>query len=255
MGIIADIHKEVQSTGGSFSKIFFVKSGSKKRIRFLTDGEDAYQFIFHDSYKKSINMLCLEELGKECPYCKDDEIRTRKMFVWVVWDYDAKAVKLLCYAANNCTPVLAIASMYENYGTLLERDFTIERHGEKQDTTYTVIPSDKTKFRQTKETQVPTKKEILKILSKAYPMPDSEDDEEYTSKKKAASKAKNRDYDDEQEEDEDIFDYEDMSALELYKLCKKRGITCKPKKSEEYYINLLEDYDDEQVEESEDDEW
>ena len=46
-----------------------------------------------------------------------------------------------------------------------------------------------------------------------------------------------------------------MSAKELYKLCKERGIDVKPKKAEKYYINLLTEYDSENEEDEDDDEW
>ena len=45
-----------------------------------------------------------------------------------------------------------------------------------------------------------------------------------------------------------------MSAKELYKLCKDRGIEVKPKKSEKYYIKQLEEYDQAQDDWSDEDE-
>ncbi|MDD4089387.1 MAG: hypothetical protein PHP29_06830, partial [Tissierellia bacterium] len=39
--------------------------------------------------------------------------------------------------------------------------------------------------------------------------------------------------------------YEDMSAKELYQLCKERDLDPRPKKSAEYYIELLEELDEE----------
>ena len=52
-------------------------------------------------------------------------------------------------------------------------------------------------------------------------------------------------------EDEEEQDYESMKPQELYKLCKKRNIECKPKKAKEYYIDLLEEAD----EDSDGDDW
>ena len=64
----------------------------------------------------------------------------------------------------------------------------------------------------------------------------------------------------EYEEDDDVEenDYESMSAKELYKLCEERGIDCKPRKSKEYYIDLLEEADedsDDWGEDEEEDDW
>lgn len=262
MGLISNMKRDISQAGGSRSKIFYVKSGSKRRVRFLTDAEDGLEVTFHDSFEQGINCMCLEEIGQDCPYCGDDTLRTRKMYVWAVWDYDSNEVRLMCYAANSFTPAPAIASMYENYGTLLDRDFVIERTGEKQNTSYTVIPMDKTRFRTSKESKVPSKKEMLKILAKAFPPDpddvDSNDDDEEEkprnkTKKVSTSKRKPEPEIEEDEETEDEIDYDDMSAQELYKLCKQRGIKCKPRKSEEYYIDLLEENDAQ--DEEEDDEW
>ena len=51
-----------------------------------------------------------------------------------------------------------------------------------------------------------------------------------------------------------------MKPQELYKLCKERDIKCKPHKTKEYYIDLLEEYDEEENdsdewEDEEEDEW
>ena len=50
-----------------------------------------------------------------------------------------------------------------------------------------------------------------------------------------------------------------MKPQELYKLCKERDIDCKPKKSKEYYIDLLEEADEEDSNDDwsddEEDEW
>ena len=39
------------------------------------------------------------------------------------------------------------------------------------------------------------------------------------------------------------MDYSEMSAKELYNLCKERGIKVAPKKPAKFYINELEEYD------------
>lgn len=266
---------EIQKSGGSKGKILFIKDGSKKRIRFLCDAEDGMELTFHDSYSEGINALCLEEMGKDCPYCERDELRTRKLYAWSVWDYDSKEVKVLLYAANNCTPIPNIIAMYEAYGTLLDRDFVISRTGSGQNTSYTVIPQDKAKFKNSKAVKM-SKKELLKVVAKAFPVnpEDADDDDEdfedegkkkKSSKKppKKSGKKRDEDYDDDyeeedeededfDEEDEEEEDYEDMSAKELFNLCKKRGLKVEKGKKKSYYIDILEDADDE---EDEEDEW
>lgn len=59
--------------------------------------------------------------------------------------------------------------------------------------------------------------------------------------------------DDDGEEDwDEEVDYSSMSAKELYDMCKEKGIAAKPRKDKQYYIDLLEEKDDN---EEDDDEW
>lgn len=64
----------------------------------------------------------------------------------------------------------------------------------------------------------------------------------------------NDDWDDEEEGQ----DYESMTAKELFQLCKERDIDCKPKKTKEYYIDLLEEAEEEDSDdwgEDDEDDW
>ena len=73
--------------------------------------------------------------------------------------------------------------------------------------------------------------------------------------RKAAKKPEPEPEDEEPEEEEEKPDYSGMTAPELFKLCKKRGIKAEPKKKGDYYIKLLEEDDAKAEEEPEDDSW
>ena len=225
---LSDIKSEISKSGTSKGKFMFFKEDSKARVRFLTDMEDGLEIKFHDSFALGVNVPCQEEFGRICEYCEDENLRTRKMYLWSVYDYESKEVKLLMAAVNNCSPVPALASLYETYGTLLDRDYEIKRIGKGQNTTYSVIPLDKAKFRNNKVKPL-SDSAILKYIDKAYPSDNNEDFDE----------------------EDETNDYESMKPQELYKLCKERDIDCKPKKSKEYYIDLLEEAD----EENDSDDW
>ena len=60
-------------------------------------------------------------------------------------------------------------------------------------------------------------------------------------KKEKKEKAKSESGLEGYEEEEETNDYESMKPQELFKMCKERDIDCKPKKSKEYYIDLLEE--------------
>lgn len=245
-GLLNKIKNDAKKSGGNKGKIFYIREGEKKRVRFLTDMDDGLDVTFHDSYEAGINTPCQEALGRDCPYCDDDAVRTRSMYCWSVWDYDAKEVKLFMYAVNNCSPVPAMIALHENYGTLCDRDYVISVSGKQQNKTFSVIPQDKAKFRNDRAKPL-SKKTILDILDKAFPCDDVDEDDDYedTPKKKGGKRTV----------DSNDSDYSDMSARELYELCIERDIDAEKKKSPKYYIDLLEEYDAEQSMDDEEDDW
>lgn len=264
MSILGSIKQGIKNSGQSKSKILYIKDGGKARIRFLKDVEQGIELTIHDSFENNVKAICLEHLGSECPHCGDDSLRTRTAYFWPVWDQDAKEVKLFEGYPNNFNPLSALVSMYETYGTLLDRDYVISRNGTSTNTSYGVVPMDKVKFKNPKAKPF-TEKEVLKILAKAYPVGDDADDEEDEAPKKGKKKApkkeepkKKRKPDPEPEEDyEDDYDdeetteYEDMSPRDLYRECVERGLEVEKKKKAAYYIAILEEDDEEQ----EDEDW
>lgn len=266
MGLVDDIKNQVKKSGTNKGKFLYFKSGTKVRVRFLDDMENGHKVKFHDSYTAGINVPCQEEFGHECPYCDDDELRTRDQYAWSVWDYDAKEVKILMAPVNQCSPVPALVSMFEAYGTLCDRDYVITKSGQQQSTTFSVVPMDKAKFRNEKAKPL-SEQAFLKTLDKAFPCDgsDNEDDDDDTPKKKAPKKASKAKPEPEEElpwdedEEEAEVDYSEMTAKELFKLCKDRDIEVEPKKPAKHYITKLEEYDkgndEEDWEEEENDEW
>lgn len=271
MGLLSEIKKDAKKSGQNKGKFIYFREGQKQRIRFLQDMDDGLQITFHDSFEQSINVPCQEHFDRECPYCDDDTVRTRSQYVWSVWNYETNEVQLFMFPVNNCSPLPALVAMYETYGTLTDRDYVISVTGKQQNKTFSVVPMDKVKFRNTKAKPY-SESQVLKMLDKAFPCEAIEsDEEEYTPKKKKQVQAKtstkkdaDEDYEDddydedmsEESEDEEV-DYESMNVKELYKLCKSRGIDVAPKKSQKYYIKQLEEYDEQNEDwgDEDDDEW
>lgn len=266
MGLFDKIKSDIQKSGTNRGKFLYLKEGDKVRVRFLSDMEDGLEIPFHDSFALGINVPCQEVFGRDCEYCSNDDLRTRSQYAWSVYDYESEEVKILMAAVNQCSPVPQMAAVYESYGTLTDRDYEIKRQGKGQNTTYTVLPLDKKVFRN-KKVKPFSEQTMLKIIDKAYPADDAdeyEDEEEETKKNKKKrpekssgkmSKYMNEPEKDEEEdwdEEEQENDYESMKPIELYKLCKERDIDCKPKKSKQYYIDLLEAEDEGEEEE---DDW
>lgn len=265
MGLVDKIKQDVKKSGQNKGKFMYFREGQKVRVRFLTDMDDGMEVTFHDSYEAGVNVPCQELFGRNCPYCDDDSIRTRSQYIWSVWDYDAKEVKLFMFPVNNCSPIPALMAMYENYGTICDRDYVISVSGKQTNKTYSVVPMDKVKFRNEKAKPL-AEKTILKMLDKAWPCDASDDDEdedEAPKKRppKSSGKAKKsrrpepeeeededdyddgEDWDEDEDEEEEQIDYSELSPKELYNLCKERKIKVAPKKPAKYYINQLEEYD------------
>lgn len=274
MGLFESIKRDAKKSGQNKSKLIYFKEGTKIRVRFLQDVDDGMEVVFHDSFERGINCPCQEIFGRTCPYCEDDTLRTRSQYVWSVWNYETKEVQLFMFPVNNCSPIPALMAMYENYGTLTDRDYVISVSGKQQNKTFSCVPMDKVKFRNTKAKPF-SKKAVLEILDKAFPCEDADEDEdEDTPRKKRPAKNATKkgrrpepeddededDYDeemednDDEEDEEETPDYESMSPKELFKLCKDRGIEVAPKKPAKYYIKQLEEYDEAQGDWGDDDE-
>ncbi len=275
MGLVDKIKADVKKSGSNKGKFIYFREGQKQRIRFLTDMDDGMEVTFHDSFERGINVPCQERLGKNCPYCDDEDLRTRSQYIWSVYNYETKEVQLFMFPVNNCSPIPALMAMYENYGTICDRDYVISVSGKQQNKTFSVVPMDKVKFRNEKAKAF-SEKAVLKMLDKAWPCDasaddDDDDDDDEASKKRAPKNTGKKhskkveepeddeddDYDDESlgedDDDEDVVDYSEMSSKELYQLCKERNIKVAPKKPAKFYINQLEEYDAAQEDWGEDD--
>lgn len=269
MGIVDSIKRDAKKSGQNKGKFIYFREGTKVRLRFLIDMDDGIEVKFHDSFEQGINVPCQEYYDRDCPYCEDDSLRTRSQYVWPVWNYEAKEVQLFMFPVNNCSPVPALMAMWETYGTITDRDYVISVQGKQQNKTFSVVPMDKVKFRNTKAKPYSEEK-ILEMIDKAFPFDDDNDDEDERPKK-SSNKSKSKkpvddDYEDDDYDSEDWgddtneVDYSEMSPKELFGLCKERDIEAKPKKPAKYYINLLEEYDAAQddwddEEDDDDEEW
>ena len=246
-GLIGKIKSQAQKQGTNKEKIFFVRDGEKKRVRFLQELDDGLEVIIHSSFDKGISVLCQAQLGKNCKYCDDETLKEKTNYVWSVWDYDANQVRLFMYQVNRCSPIPALLALNETYGTIMDRDYVISVTGKQINKSFSVIPMDKVKFRNEKAKPI-AEATVWKILAKAFPVDDGaiEDDSETTEGA--------------WEEEEKKSKYSGMKPVELFKLCASRHIASEPKKPAAYYINLLEeadsaedDWGDEEAEEEEDD--
>ena len=257
MGLLDDIKNDVKRSGSNKSKLVFFREGTKKRIRFLQDLEDGYEVNIHGNWDEGLTAVCGKEYGQDCKYCsKNEELAdddeepkydTKTNYVWSVYDYDTNKVELMVFKVNRCSPIPPLVAMYENYGTLVDRDYVITQVGKGITKSFTVIPQDKSKLRNAKAKPY-SKQAMLKILLEAYP-----------DTKTWEGKGKSKKHVDEPIEDDSDYDgdlgedYSSMKPIELFKLCNERKIEAEKKKPKRYYINLLEEWDKAQEDWGDDD--
>lgn len=91
---------------------------------------------------------------------------------------------------------------------------------------------------------------------------DDGDDEDVIPEKKVAKKNEPEPEPEQEDDDEETeeVDYHSMRAMDLFKLCQKRGIEAEPKHRTKYYITLLEKADQEaetpaESSDDDDDDW
>lgn len=257
MGLLDDIKNDVKRSGSNKSKLVFFREGTKKRIRFLQDLEDGYEVEIHGNWDEGLTAVCGKEYGQDCKYCdkneelaEDDEdprYDTKTNYVWSVYDYDTNKVELMVFKVSRCSPIPPLVAMYENYGTLTDRDYVITQVGKGITKSFTVIPQDKSKFRNAKAKPY-SKQAMLKILLEAYP-----DTKTWEGKGKLKKRV-DEPVEDDSDYDGDLGeDYSSMKPVELFKLCKERKIEVEKKKPKQYYINLLEEWDKAQEDWGDDD--
>lgn len=237
MGLVDNIRDEAKKSGSNKSKILYIRDGEKKRIRFLEDMDDGIEVDIHDNWERRESMICMKAFGKPCAKCNDESMRTRKYYCWPVYEYGTESQLLLLYAFNNCSPLPQLLSIYDNFGTITDRDIVIGVTGKQTDKTFSCVHQDKSKFRDTKIKPY-SKSAMLKIIAKAYPPEDEPGGEEFEEEKPAKKKSEPMNQPETAEND-----YESMSAVELFRECVKRKIDCQKRKPEKYYIRLLEEDD------------
>lgn len=246
MGLIDAMKERIKSSGTSRKEVFYVGADSKRRIRFLQELDDGYEFKFHSHWNRGVNALCAELYGEECPYCSDtdEDMKEITQYAWSVWDYDANAVRILLYKATGVSPVPQLIEFAEEYGTICDRDYTIKKAGKGMGSNITVIPSEVNKFSNRKAKPY-TYKQLLKLLQKAYPINsedagEDEEQEERPKAKKGKAKAKKKEKTIEEKLSELELDDLRNIAIEL-------GVSKKELKGldEEEIVELLVDDNDE----------
>lgn len=264
-GSMVDRMKQrIKESGMNRKEIFYVAPDGKRRIRFLTEFEDAVVVKMHSHWDRKVNAVCLEHYGKDCPYCADtdDAMKEIEMYAWPVFDYEANATKILIDKVFGATPVPSFMEFYEEKETIMDRDYTVKKNGKGQGSSYTVMPGEISKFRN-KKAKVWNEKQIMKILAEAFKpneedLEETDDEDEMPKKKKSNGKGKKTtDKDKGKKKKKTLRDeMEELEKDDLRNVAIELGISKKDLKGldiDEILDLMFDDYDEEDIQEIYDD--
>lgn len=190
--LISEMKAKIAASGSSKKEILYFPKDSVHRIRFLQELDGGYMFQFHNDFDAGIFELCKDPEDHEaCELCKNG-VKILEHFVWSVWDYDSNSVRLILFKANGISPIPSFIEMYEEFGTIMDRDYKIKKVGQGQGSSFVVTPLDKERF-SNKKAKPYSEKEVNDIFAKAYAKAKvdvDEDDEEEDEKPKKKKKEK-----------------------------------------------------------------
>ena len=249
--LIAEMKKKIASSGSSKKELLYFGKDSVHRIRFLQELDTGNVFEFHNDWNAGILELCKDpEDHENCRLCEQG-IKIYENFVWSVWDYDANAVRLIVFKANGVSPIPAFIEMYEEFGTIMDRDYKVKKVGQGQGSSFVVTPLDKERF-SNKKAKPYTREQVKDILDKAYAKSDvdeaDEDEEEEEIKKPAKSKKKAK-----KKEPTLREKFEELEFSELKKIAREIGMSKKELRNfedeEELLDELFDNYEEEDLSE------
>lgn len=247
--IIDQMKQEVARTSNNRQKIFYVKADSRRRIRFLSEFDEAVSYKWHEDWNTSVNTPCREIFGEVCPYC-DKDMKHPKKFVLPVYDYDTNSIQLMCEKFNNFSPYPAMLECFETYGTIKDRDYVISVVGKRTDKKVSVVPMDKNPFNQLVSLQpelnkIRSEQVMNKIIHDANPI----DKPVSQTSQMPVSNTANGISEDISVPTQQPLDatndnpYMQMTPIQAYNECMKRKIPVPPRKGTDFYAAKLVEHD------------
>ena len=94
--MVQRIKDRIAKSGKGIGNFIRVRAGSKIKIRFVSEFGDAVLIKEHDKWGALSPTPCLKyHFDKVCEFCKIPDVRTRDIFAWTVYDYEAHKRKII----------------------------------------------------------------------------------------------------------------------------------------------------------------
>ena len=243
--LIAEMKEAVKKSGSSKKEILYFPADSNHRVRFLQELDEGLRVEMHNDFEAKLFAPCRDmENHEDCPYCSDG-VAIQENYIWSVWDYDSNSVKLLMFKASGVSPIPGLIEVYEEFGSVKDRDIKIKKVGKGTGSSFVVTALDKSRFRNDKAKPY-KEKQVFEILYKAYPLDDekeSDEDEDEVPKKKSKSKKK--------KEPTLREKFEKLDMEELKSICLEIGMSKKEFKAfddeEEVLDELFDNYEEDDL--------
>ena len=248
--------------GSNWIKSLRLKDGERAKIRFLTEGDEVVRALYHSvpipekTYRKEV--FCRSMLGEDCELCVQQNKKNLKWHAWVYVyhilktsipegdNIDLDKIEIVkvgekTYYKQSVNDVRVLRmgpgkgkyltnklmTLYQTYGSLMDRDYTWIRSGAKmENTNYELLPEAPSDFEYT-EAEIPY---ALEDVCETWPKAPGNDEvkeekdpdwdselskaqEELNKRKKEASSKKDNDQEPEEaavEEKEDVDEEEEL---------------------------------------------
>lgn len=252
--LIKQMKDRIAKSGSSKKEVLYFAPDSVKRVRFLQELDTGHMIEFHSDFDTHVYEMCKDpEDHENCKLCQE-EVPILENYVWSVWDYDSNAVRLICTKATGVSPIPALIEMFEEFGTIKDRDYKIKKVGKGTGGSFVVTPLDKSTFRNSKAKPY-SEKQIREILEKAFTSQtdDEDDDDEEEEEETVSKKSKKASKKATKKKKSIRSKFEELDMDQLKEICLEVGMSRKEFKSfdseEEVVEELFSTYEESDLEE------
>lgn len=242
INLIQSMKESIAQAGANKRDIVYFKPDEVQRFRFLTELDAGITISMHNLFSPDPNggifAPCEDpDEHESCKYCKQ-EINLQEWYAWSVWDYDSSSVRIIFQKATGISPVPAFIEYYEEYGTILDRDYKVKKVGKGKGASFVITPLEKSAFKNRKAKPY-SDENVRDIVFKAYGGSDEETEEK---EEKPAKKSKGKKTEKSLKEK-----YIELEADELKSIALEAGMSKKEIKQfdeEELVDELFENYEE-----------